>query len=583
MAVEDEATPFRLLVLGDGSVRTLALRGTRWVVGRAADCQVPLRDPTVSRRHVLLERHGEHFHFQDLGGSNPVMVDGRPCKQGELAPGQTLTIGLTRLVLERRAAVTPVSTNGQPTVVLSREIADDELPPESATTFASTAARVLERIEWTFADLGDLTHAAEPLLDLALNLSGRRCGWIGRFVSPGEPQTLASLDTAGLSRALTVPSAVFAEARRVARPHVLTTQEGDARHSRLVVPLGVGGEGLIVLEDPLPDAPSGQELLRLAQSLAKVVWHRLQETMERLRLRDELQRLQFHGTAAHNALLASARLHDVRQAVRELAGGADPVLLVGEQGTELEDLARYLHAESPRRAQPFVPFDAGRVPAARHVRSLFGDGTSPGALQRAAGGTLFVAEIDRLAPELQVQLAQALRPGGDPGASPALLVATTTTDTAIPASAEGLEWQPHQRLAVPPLRSQPRDVLTIAELFLSELGSCPDGSPRLLTERAKRLLVGYGWPGNVRELRLVLEAAAAQAGDQPIAPRHLPAAIAAEPASGAPEIATLEEVERQHILDVIQRTAGNRTRAAQLLGIANSTLYEKMKRYRIES
>jgi len=134
---------------------------------------------------------------------------------------------------------------------------------------------------------------------------------------------------------------------------------------------------------------------------------------------------------------------------------------------------------------------------------------------------------------------------------------------------------------VPPLRGNARDVLTLAELFLSELGTGPGGSPRLLTERAKRLLVGYGWPGNVRELRLVLEAGAAMAGEQPIAPRHLPPTIADEPASGA-DVSTLEEVERVHITDVMQRVAGNRSRAAQLLGIATSTLYEKLKRYRIE-
>ncbi len=579
----DEPAQFRLLVLGDGSVRTMPLHGTRWLVGRAVDCQVPLRDPTVSRRHVLLERHGEQFSFQDLGGSNPVLLDGKPCKAAPLLPGQTLTVGLTRLVLERRAAAVPVASNTLPTVVLSREVADDELLPSPTTSFASTAARVLDRIEWTFADLGDLTHAAEPLLDLALNLTGRRCGWIGRFSSPGQPETLASLDTAGHRRAVTAPAALFAEARRIGRPHVLTTQEGDDSRSRLMIPLGSGGEALIVLEDATPDAPSGQELLRLAQSLSMVVWHRLQETMERLRLRDELQRLRFHGTAAHHALLASTRLHEARQALRALAGGVEPVLLVGEEGTELEGLARYLHSESPRRGEPFVPWNAARVPDTRHARDLFGDGSGiAGAFQRAAGGTLFVDRLDQLAPALHERLARSLQAPPAAAARPAMLIAATANPATVPIVAGGFDWQAHQRIVVPPLRSDSRDVLALAELFLSELGTCPDGSPRLLTERAKRLLVAHAWPGNVRELRLVLEAAAAQAGDQPIAPRHLPPTVAAEHAGASPEVATLEEIERLHIVDVIQRTAGNRSRAAQLLGIASSTLYEKMKRYRID-
>ncbi|MFY9345922.1 MAG: helix-turn-helix domain-containing protein, partial [Planctomycetota bacterium] len=139
-------------------------------------------------------------------------------------------------------------------------------------------------------------------------------------------------------------------------------------------------------------------------------------------------------------------------------------------------------------------------------------------------------------------------------------------------------WLPHQQLEVPPLRGHPRDILALAELMLSELGTRPDGSPRLLTERAKRLLVTWSWPGNVRELRLVLESAAAQARNEPIAPRHLPPTVCAGPGEAAnPAIPTLADVERQHIADVMQRTGGNRTRAAQILGIAPSTLYEKLK------
>ena len=81
---------FRLVILGEGSVRTVPLSGQRWVLGRAPDCTIPLRDPTVSRRHLAIERNGDCFRFQDLGGSNPILLDGRPANQGVLAIGQTL-------------------------------------------------------------------------------------------------------------------------------------------------------------------------------------------------------------------------------------------------------------------------------------------------------------------------------------------------------------------------------------------------------------------------------------------------------------------------------------------------------------
>jgi transcriptional regulator with AAA-type ATPase domain len=583
METSKSDTHYRLLVLGDGSVRTVPLQGTRWLVGRATDCQVPVRDPTVSRRHLLLSRDGDQFHIQDLGGSNPILLDGKPVKSGVLSPGQTLAIGMTRLILERRTRAAPLATSPHPTVVLSREVADDEAAGDATPdSFATTASRVLNRIEWTFADLGDLHHAAEPLLDLALNLTGHRRGWIGRFTTLGSIEMLATLDASGHQRDPEVPETVLEEARRIARPHLLSTQEGAGATRRLVIPLGDGPDCLLLLEEPSEQAPASQDLLRLADSLRAVVWHRLQETTERQRLRDELQRLRFHGSATHNALLASTRLQDVRQALRESSGSGDPVLLLGEEGTELEDLARYMHAESPRRQQPFVPWNAVRVPEWRHEKDLFGDGRKhSGILQRARGGTLFVDRFEWLSPELQTRLATAVT-NTDAADSVAFVAAAASADSIADSSA-GATWMTWMRFAVPPLRGHARDILSLAELFLSEMGTRPDGSARLLSERAKRLLVTHAWPGNVRELRLVLESAAAQALDQPIMPRHLPTALCDEAGTtGSPPIPTLEEMERQHIRDVMQSTGGNRSRAAQLLGIATSTLYEKLKKFQID-
>ena len=100
-----------------------------------------------------------------------------------------------------------------------------------------------------------------------------------------------------------------------------------------------------------------------------------------------------------------------------------------------------------------------------------------------------------------------------------------------------------------------------------------------MSERCKRLLTQHSWPGNVRELRLTLESAAAKAGNQIITPRHLPAELADSDGQAAP---SLEDVERAHIAEVMIRTRGVRSRAAQVLGIASSTLYEKLKKYQID-
>lgn len=574
-----EETQYRLLILGEGSVRTHSLTGTRWTIGRSPDCCIQLRDVTVSRRHLLLERVGDEFRFQDLGSANPPQVDGRPTHQGTLAVGQTLSIGLTRLMLETRARPTPVATNPTGTVVLSREVIDDE---EQLTSdgFPATAARVLERIEWTFADLGDLCDAAEPLLDLALNLTGRQSGWMARFHQQGGMETLATVSTTGRQLPPHLPQNAIDEARRLGKPHLLATREADERHDRLLIPLGNAGDGLIVLEDADADAPRGQEVLRLAQSLGTVVWHRLQETLERRSLRTELDRLRFHGTVAHNAILASTRLQPVREQLRAFAATPSPVLLLGEDGTERADLARYLHTESPQRLAAFWSWCAGKVSAVRQATELFGDGESPGLLARTGDGTLFVDDVTRLPQDLQRRLAKELKRSRDAGQQLRLVVATHPDDGDWADELQALFAD--GRVRVPALREDARDVLALAELFLSELGTHPDGSPRLMTERAKRALTDYSWPGNVRELRLAIEAASAAARGQPIAPRHLPASVVRNEGDGSTPMPTLADVERAHIAAVMQHTGGVRQHAAQILGIASSTLYEKLKKYRIE-
>lgn len=573
---------YRLLILSDGSVRTIPLTGNRWTIGRSPDCTIPLRDPTVSRRHVLLERQGDTFHIQDLGGANPALIDGKPARQGILLAGQQLTIGLTRLMLEIRRLPTPVATSQVGTVVISREVVDEEAPPQmDPRSFPATAARVLERIEWTFADLGDLAHAAEPLLELALNLTHRRSGWLARFPNQGKMETLATT-WGDATSAPQIAQAVLDDARRIRQPHILRSEEDGKQHERLIVPLGADGDGMLVLEGPHDNAPSGQELLMVAQSLGKVIWHRLQETLERSRLRNELERLRFHGTTAHNALLTSARLQAAREQARAAAGGSEDVLLVGEPGTEREDLARYLHAESAQRAEPFVRWDATKTPTETQPLEMFGNGDHLGLLQRAAGGTLFVDQPNAMPVELQKELAAALQ--SQQGDNPTRLIAAADEPPGDDASwsTELLQRLDRQPIHIPPLREDPRDVLALAELFLSELGTCQDGSPRLMTERCKRLLTTHTWPGNVRELRLTLEAAAAKAGNHAITPRHLPAEITSSAATKAPRLPTLADVERAHIEEVMVRTGGVRARAAQVLGIANSTLYEKLKKYAID-
>ncbi len=568
---------YRLVILGDESVRTLPLVGQRWTVGRSTSCTVILRDPSVSRRHVLIERDGDSFRFQDLGGANPTQLDGRVVRAGALKLGQALTVGLTQLTIEARTTPSPIEVRDLDTVTVSREVIEDDAalspPSDNASEREAVAVKVLSSLQWAVADAGDLLDAAEPLLDVALQLTGRRRGWMARFPTQTSVETLAVVRGDDVDYAPTLARELLRDARSVARPHLLSTREGDADRERLVIPMGNGPDGILVAEGPREDALHGQRVLMIAGLVGRLVWQRCLDVAERARLRDELARLRHRSSDEHSALSASARLQPARERIRALAPHDRGVLLVGEAGTEKEPLARLLHAESARRAGPFSIWNARHdAPAA-----LLGDDTRAGALRSAAGGTLFVSGAASMDAPVQEALAEALRQDwrsvrlalsgqpGDPALSPALHAAADI-----------------EQVEVPPLREDARDVLVLSEFFLAALGPRPDGSPRLLSERAKRALTSYRWPANVRELRLCIEAAAARAGDRVIAPRDLPIPEGERPELRSTSIETLEDVERRHIEEVLKRTGGVRTRAAEALGIATSTLYEKLKRYKID-
>lgn len=586
-----ETPSYRLVIYSDSSVHTVALHGTAWTIGRGEDCNISLRDPTVSRQHLRIERRGEEFHFSDLGGKNPVYLDGKPCKSGPLALGSSLTVGLTRLTLDRRANRLTLLPDSDHTRVIPREVLDEALRdvPSSAAIAAQqnldVAVRTLESLELPLADLGSLEDVAEPLLDFALNLTGRRRGLIGRFQDGEEFVCLASLDRQEPDHELRVPVGVLRDACQGTKPFLEVHNDHGTKVERLLVPLGNGTRYVLLLEGPRRDAPSGQDALRMARALGGVIGQRLREMEHRIELRDEVARLRKSSAAAHGMVLASFRLSQVRAKLRECNTATEHLLVTGEEGTEKEAVARYAHEIARDTHGEFVAFHPTLVPASRIADALLGD---DGALRRAHQGTLFLDHPELLPTDVQQKVGQAVRSqhvttaSGSLAACNVRLVLGLNDEASRSLVATELELLIQcPALHIPPLRDDPRDILVQAELVLAELGPDTNGTPRALSDRAKNRLAAFPWPGNLRQLRQVLEQAAARAGTEPIQPRHLPGAIRDASEGDVVRVASLEDMERRHIRDVLARTGGNRSKTATLLGIASSTLYEKMRKYGI--
>ncbi len=314
--------------------------------------------------------------------------------------------------------------------------------------------------------------------------------------------------------------------------------------------------------------------------------------------------------AAERPIGKARSFTDVLKLTETVAPTDSTVLISGESGTGKEVVARYLHALSERSERAFNSINCGALPESLLESELFGHvkGSFTGAvrdktglLEAAHGGTLFLDEIGEMSPATQVKLLRALQereviPVGatEPVSVDVRLVAATNRDLEDEIRRGNFRSDLYYRLNVialhlPPLRDRRDDIPLLARHFLAKLAaeSGEEAAPEL-SEDTLEVLGEYDWPGNVRELENALERAAVVAGGKTIEPGHLPERVREAPtprliSEAPPPNPSMEVIERAYIQWVLQAEGGNKTRAAEVLGIDPSTLYRKLNRYGIEA
>jgi transcriptional regulator with PAS, ATPase and Fis domain len=280
------------------------------------------------------------------------------------------------------------------------------------------------------------------------------------------------------------------------------------------------------------------------------------------------------------------------------------VLVSGESGTGKELVAQTIHQLSPRSSQPFVPLNCAAIPDTLLESELFGHekGAFTGAVARRQGafelanrGTLFLDEIGEMTPATQAKLLRVLqersfRPlGGQREQSVDIrVVAATNVDPPDAVRQGKLREDLYYRLNVfairlPPLRERKEDIPLLVQAFLKEFNARNGRNVGGLSDRVNEILMGYSWPGNVRELRNVIERATIVARGDVIEAGDLPTLTAVSPTPAAPGRGlkagtTVDEAERQLIEVTLDHTGGNKTRAAEMLGISLKTLHNKLNR-----
>ncbi len=309
------------------------------------------------------------------------------------------------------------------------------------------------------------------------------------------------------------------------------------------------------------------------------------------------------STAAHRALdgivAVSTAMRDVIALAERVAPSPHPVLLTGESGTGKEIVAHAIHGLSQRG--PFVVVNCGAIPSQLIEAELFGhergaftgaDRERTGLIEAAHGGTLFLDEIGELPLGLQPALLRFVETGEVRRIGATQLrrfdvrvVAATHRDLESEMREgrfrEDLYWRLNVlSVDVTPLRNRPDDVLPLAHHFLRE-----SGSPRPIAAATASLLTSYAWPGNVRELRNAMQRAATLSSGASIEPSDLPPRlreanrVAALVAQASQQLLALRDVERAYVLEIVRRTDGNKSRAADILGLDRKTLYRKLMEY----
>ena len=309
------------------------------------------------------------------------------------------------------------------------------------------------------------------------------------------------------------------------------------------------------------------------------------------------------GAAPFSGILTkSPRMHDVMRVVERVAPTDSAVLVLGESGTGKELVARAIHERSPRAQRPFVPIHCGALPREVLESELFGHekgaftgaiAAKPGLIDLADGGTLLLDEIGEMEPDSQVKLLRALETGmffrvGSTRSRTVdvRIVASTNRDLAEAMKSGEFRQDLYYRIntitvTLPPLRERPEDIALLAQHFVE--ANAAYGAKRL-SAAALAALEAYPWPGNVRELLHAIERAVILSRGEEIQPSDLPpevlGAAAPSPVVGAAG-ASLETIERQHIVATLRQVSGHRGKAAALLAIDPKTLYRKIIGYLI--
>lgn len=598
-------------------------------IGREPSSRLALNDPSVSRRHCVIRGKDEEWTVHDLDSRNGTFVNELPVRERLLRHGDQVKVGESLLLFlsqEQETAPAEVAVPPAEDCVVTRSItrlrAEDAvyLHPQPVPDAGRPPGRpsrnfnALLKICMALSSIQERETLERRLLEGIFEVVPAERGQI--YLVGESEEGLAS----GFSlqrdpgRAAPVPASrtivdrVLKERDAILCNDVLRSEAfGEAEsliasesRSLLAVPMVLFDRvfGVIYADTTDPRVRFDEDHLQLLMAIAGSAAIALDNALRLERLQGENRRLQAEINIEHNMVGESPRMAEVYKFVGKVASKETTLLLRGESGTGKELVARAIHQNSPRREKPFVAINCAALAETLLESELFGHekGAFTGAiaqkrgkLEGADGGTLFLDEVGELPPSIQVKLLRVLqerefeRVGGTrPIKVDIRLITATNKDLEEAIKAGAFRQDLYFRLNVvsftmPPLRERREDIPLLASYFAARFSQKSGRRVLGISPEARGCLRRYDWPGNVRELENAIEHAVVLGSSDLILPEDLPEAVLEVRPSEGGSITryhnALLAVKKKLILDALDRTRGNYTEAAALLGLHPNYLH----------
>ncbi|HWL88739.1 MAG TPA: sigma 54-interacting transcriptional regulator [Polyangiaceae bacterium] len=543
------------------------------LVGRARDADLMLDDRAISRRHFHIVAAGEGAHVQVCDGASPLVLAGREIRESTVKVGDSMLVGHTVLVLadsHDESAVEPPTRDEVTTTVDALLKGGDTNVRGFAALFALnealSAARDLAALEQVLANWASV-HA--------------RCESIEMVVSRGD-----------------LPSSADQKA--------LLETTNSRGGTRIFVPAHGTPAGWLAFATKFAPDQVTDSLRRLLVLAAAVCGSRFAQLSRFLTVSEERESLRRQAVgSAYTFLGSSPAAEQLARVIPKLAASEVTVLLLGETGVGKSFVARLIHESGARKDEPLRVINCASIPENLIESELFGHergaftgavATQMGAFEAAGRGTVLLDEIGELPLASQAKLLRALeerryeRLGSNrPQVLQARIIAATNRDLEAMVAAKTFRRDLFFRVSVvttrvPALRERGADLVLLAKQLLADLA--PSAGRRIdgFSEDGLDAIRRYSWPGNVRELRNAIEYALVLGDGSWIGPSDLPIPVhtaeqvAVDDASNTVQLpGNLEWIERRAIEAALRQTKGNRSKAAALLGINRTTLYNKMR------